>query len=62
VLQVLHDFVPHHAGGAELYAFYLSRIPVFDDCTGPKKYRTSGDAAGMPATVPRERPAVRRRA
>ena len=25
ILQVIHDFLPHHAAGAELYCFYLSR-------------------------------------
>jgi len=25
ILQVVHDFVPHHTGGSELYAFYLSQ-------------------------------------
>ena len=25
ILQVIHDFLPHHAAGSELYAFYLSR-------------------------------------
>lgn len=25
ILQVIHDFLPHHAAGSELYCFYLSR-------------------------------------
>ena len=25
ILQVIHDFLPHHAAGSELYTFYLSR-------------------------------------
>jgi glycosyltransferase involved in cell wall biosynthesis len=25
ILQVVHDFLPHHTGGSELYAFYLSQ-------------------------------------
>ncbi len=25
ILQVIHDFLPHHAAGSELYCYYLSK-------------------------------------
>ena len=25
ILQVIHDFLPHHAAGSELYTFYLAK-------------------------------------
>lgn len=58
ILQVIHDFLPHHAAGSELYCFYLSkqlakRHSVYllfteVDHAKPQYYRRRSTYMGLP--------------
>jgi glycosyltransferase involved in cell wall biosynthesis len=58
ILQIIHDFLPHHAAGSEMYCFYLSQelareheVHLFFteiDHAKPQYHRRQGSYEGLP--------------